>query len=88
MAERAVIDRIVDETYAVLLVGDPPVREVSVEVSELPPGAREGHWLFVDLAGDRLEAADIDEEGTRRARSRVREKLGALRRRGRGERRR
>lgn len=81
----AVVDRIVDGERAVLIVGDPPEREVDISAADLPPGAREGHWLCVEMDGDRVVSASVDEDATARAKDRVRAKMEALRRRrGRG----
>ena len=83
MHQVAVIDRIVDNEHAVLLVGDPPERELRVPLASLPAEVREGHWLEVELDADRLVSAMIDQGATERARARVRSKLDALRNRGR-----
>jgi hypothetical protein len=66
-----------------LLIGDPPERELVVALAELPAQAREGQWLDIELDGDRLVRADIDQPATDDARAKVRSKLDALRRRGR-----
>jgi hypothetical protein len=81
--ELAVLDRIVDGEHAVLLVGDPPDRELVVPVTELPEGIREGHWLWVVISDGRLLEVIIDEEATEEARQRARAKLDELRARGR-----
>lgn len=81
MREVAVLDRVVDGERAVLLLGDPPGREVVVAAAALPAGAREGARLRVELDGDRIVDAELDEGETRRARDRIRAKMDALRRR-------
>lgn len=78
MKEKAVIDRF-EDGWAVLLVGENE-RRLEVPRKALPRGAREGHWLQVEMEGDRLLSADIDREETERARQRIREKLDRLRR--------
>jgi hypothetical protein len=78
MKEKAVIDRF-EEGWAVLLVGDEQ-RKFDVPRKCLPRGAREGHWLQVEFEGDHLLNAVIDKEETARARQRIMEKLGRLRR--------
>lgn len=83
MREVAAVDRIVEGRHAVLLVGDPPHREVTAPLDALPADVREGHWLRVELDADRLVSAEIDESATERARARARAKLDALRNRGR-----
>ena len=83
MREVAVVDRIVDGVTAVLIVGDPPERELAIARDALPAQVREGHWLAIELEGDRLVSAEIDEQATENARKGVRAKLDELRRRGR-----
>ncbi len=74
---KAVIDRF-EDGWAVLLVGAEE-RRVAVPRKKLPRGTREGHWLEVELEGDRLVSATIDREETARARQRIMEKLERLR---------
>jgi hypothetical protein len=83
MREVAVVDRIVDGEHAVLLVGAEPRREVIVPIGALPDEVREGHWLTLELEGDRVVRAEIDRGATDDARDRVKSKLDALRARGR-----
>ena len=83
MPRIAVVDRIVHDDHAVLLVGDPPALEVVAPVAELPAGVREGHWLWVELDDHRVAWAAIDEEATERAKARVRTKMEKLGERGR-----
>ncbi len=75
---KAVIDRF-EYGWAVLLVGDEE-RRVNVPRKALPRGAREGHWLQVELEGDQFVGATIDREETARARQRIADKLEQLRR--------
>ena len=76
MKEKAVIDRF-EGDVAVLLVGDHE-RRVNVPRRDLPRGAKEGTWLQVELDGDRVVSATIDQEETERARRRIAEKLERL----------
>jgi len=78
MSETAVIDRF-EGDQAVLLVGESE-RQVVVARSALPQGSREGHWLRVEFAGDKLVSAKIDEAGTAKAKERIARKLERLRR--------
>ena len=80
MIEKAVIDRF-EEEQTVLLVGDDE-RQVVVPRKSLPKGAREGHWLKIELEGNKVLSATMDQEETARARQRIAEKLERL---GRGE---
>lgn len=78
MLEKAVIDRF-EEGQAVLLVGDQQ-RKMVVPRKSLPRGVKEGHWLKVELDGERLVSSAIDEEETAKVRERIAEKLERLRR--------
>lgn len=78
MTQQAVIDRF-EDGWAVLLIGDGG-RRLSVPRGALPPEAAEGRWLQVELDGDRLLSATIDEAATTSARQRILEKLERLRR--------
>lgn len=80
--ERAVVDRIVDDQSAVLIVGDDQ-REVVVPAGSLPDGAGAGTWLSVTIAGDELADARIDHEATEQARGRIASKMAQLRQRSR-----
>ena len=80
MQEKAVIDRF-EEGFAVLLVGTKE-RQINVPRAQLPRGAREGHWLQVELDGDRFTSMEIDEEETAKAKERIAGKLDLLRKRG------
>jgi hypothetical protein len=80
--EQAVVDRMVEDRQAVLLVGE-TARELLVPVSALPAGTQPGMWLKVEFDGDQLISATIDEEYTQQVLERVKEKLAQLRKRGR-----
>ena len=82
MHEKAVVDRIVDRRYAVLLVGEGEV-ERTIPIGELPTQATEGTWLRVKFDGEQLIEAEIDAEETEQARQRISAKLDRLRQRGR-----
>ncbi|GAB4213885.1 MAG: hypothetical protein OHK0022_51610 [Roseiflexaceae bacterium] len=76
--EQAVIDRF-EGGVAVLLVGEAQ-QPLDVPRSELPPRAKAGQWLRVEVAGGRLLRAELDPEATEAARQRIQEKLARLRR--------
>jgi hypothetical protein len=61
--DRAVVDRIVDDTTAVLLVG-PTEAEFLVPSDSLPEEAAEGSWVVVDLDTDPPTVSGIDHELT------------------------
>ena len=79
MSEKAVIDRF-EEGLAVLIICEADAeRQVNMPRKALPRGAKEGHWLQVEMEGDQAKSAAIDKEETARARARIMEKLQRLR---------
>lgn len=76
--EQAVIDRI-EDGIAVILLGEAE-RQVNVPRKQLPKGAREGHWLKVEMAGDQIMRIELDREATETARKLIEEKFERLRR--------
>jgi hypothetical protein len=80
--QRAVLDRIEDGTFAVLLVGDGEEEHI-VPADQLPAGVAPGAWLRVRFEGDSLQWAEVDAAETEQARARIAEKLERLRQRGR-----
>jgi hypothetical protein len=80
MTKKGVIDRF-EGSIAVLTVGEgETTRTVNVPKKALPKRVKEGTWLQVELDGDRVVSATVDEEETARARQRIMEKLERLRR--------
>ncbi len=77
MSEKAVIDRF-EEEWAVLLVGEEQ-QQLIVPRQSLPPEAKEGHWLRVEVEGDKLLSAVIDLEETDRVSQRIAAKRARLR---------
>ena len=78
MKTKAAIDRFAGDK-AVLLVGEEEDRLI-VPRASLPPGAKEGQWLRVDVEDDRVLAVALDENETKKAKERIAEKLARLRR--------
>jgi hypothetical protein len=78
MEEKAVVDRF-EGAKAVLLVGDRE-NQLVVDRAQLPPAAREGSWLRIEVEGNVLVRAEIDEAETGRAEERIAAKLDELRR--------
>ena len=76
--QKAVIDRIEDGTWAVLLIGQKQIEKL-VPVGQLPEGAREGTWLQVRLIEDAVEELVVDEAETETVRGRIASKLEMLR---------
>lgn len=79
--QKAVVDRVEDGKWAVLLVGRDELEKI-VHVDHLPKGARAGIWLKVRLENDEVHDIAVDEAETRAARARVGSKLELLRQRG------
>lgn len=71
--QRAVIDRVVDGTTAVLLLEEGNT-QLLVPVESLPEGSREGLWLFVLLADGEYMAGELDLEKTREMQERIHSK--------------
>jgi hypothetical protein len=82
MIRKAVIDRF-EEEYAVLLFGAGEQKIILLR-TDLPEGAREGHWLQVRFSGEPeeelIQEITLDEEETGQARTRIEDKLARLRR--------
>jgi hypothetical protein len=82
MKTSAIIDRF-EEGFAVILLKEGDAKLV-LERKKLPKKAKEGHWLLIDFEGEFTEEnivdISIDEDETRNARIRIREKLEKLRR--------
>jgi hypothetical protein len=78
MKTKAVIDRF-EGDKAVLLVGEEQDHLVVLK-SFLPKGAKEGEWLQVVVEDDRVLSAAIYPDETAAAKSRIADKLAALRR--------
>ena len=76
--DRAVVDRIVDGTTAVLLVG-PAEAEAHLPASALPDGARDGTWLVVEPDDCTVRVLEIDRELTERRAADLGTRLDRLR---------
>lgn len=80
--EKAVLDRIVDGKFAVLMVGEDE-RQVEYPAEGLPSGARAGVWMKAETEGDTIVSLEIDEVNTEEIAQRIHGKLEQLRRQGR-----
>lgn len=81
MAQRelkAVIDRIEEGKWAVLLVGQEQTERI-VPVEQLPEDAMEGSWLRLQLDEETIRGIVVDAEETSALRSRMASKLDQLR---------
>jgi predicted methyltransferase MtxX (methanogen marker protein 4) len=78
--EKAVIDRIVDGRYAVLLIGDAEEEKV-ILAENLPSGAVPGTWLRAQFRGGELLQSSIDADETETVKVRVATKMELLRQR-------
>ena len=75
---RAVIDRIVDGTTAVLLVG-PDETELLLPADELPGTAGEGVWVILDLDSDPVAVLAVDTDLTEQRERRIAEQMERIR---------
>lgn len=73
----AVLDRIVDRKYAVLLIGEEE-KERIVLLSQLPEGAREGMKFKLTILEDEIKAVDELKEDVIQSEA-INEKLALLR---------
>jgi hypothetical protein len=78
VVRKAVIDRIEDGAWAVLLVGRKQTERI-LPVEELPEGAVEGTWLRVRIKDDVITKLVVDTAETEKVQRRIRSKVGALR---------
>ena len=78
--QKAVIDRVEEGAWAVLLVGQQEVEKI-VHVDHLPDGARAGTWLKVRIEDDAVRDILVDAAETQVAKARVSSKLDMLRKR-------
>lgn len=79
---QAIVDRIVDETYAVLLVG-PDETEVIILKDKLPGDASEGSIVNVRLDGKEVVDIVLDQVAYEETKRRIAHKMDLLRQRGR-----
>ena len=76
--ESAVIDRF-EGKLAVVVIGEgDDERELIVPRTQLPRRSREGHWLKVEIADDKIVSAEFDEAATEAARQRITEQYERL----------
>lgn len=75
--QKAVVDRIVDGKYAVLLIGDKE-EELNVSIKDLPEGTREGTWLKVEVADEQLLSAVIDHDKSSVVKKGIKDKMAIL----------
>lgn len=80
MEDRAVLDRIEDGKWAVLLVGEEKAEKI-IPIETLPEGAKEGSWLRVQLEDDEVKEILVDAEETEKVRKRVEAAVRGLRKR-------
>ncbi len=83
MKTKAVVDRF-EGDKAVLLVGEEQDRLVVPRIS-LPAGIKEGQWLQVEVADDRVLSATLDQAETAQRMASIEEKLAKLRKGDRGK---
>ncbi|GAA0348570.1 DUF3006 domain-containing protein [Bacillus horti] len=77
MKKSGVIDRIVDQRLAVLLVDEQ--EELIVPIEELPSDVFEGSWLIVTFDGEKRIHVEKDMKKTVESKQRIATKLEQLR---------
>ena len=75
--QSAVVDRIVDQVSAVLLVKEGQ-EQLIVSTNKLPPGTKEGTWLLITTKGDKILAAELDQVKTEEIKDRIASKRALL----------
>ena len=73
--DRAVVDRIVDGTTAVLLIGESQT-ELTIPAKHLPDGAADGTWLILDYEA---MIAGIDQQLTVQRQTMLEDRLSRIR---------
>lgn len=76
--QQAVIDRIEDGKWAVLLVGKKEVEKI-VPIEHLPQEAKAGSWLKLRMMEEGVGDIEVDEAATAAARGRIQSKMEQLR---------
>lgn len=74
---KAVIDRFEGDLVVLILADDD--QRLNVPRKLLPPKAKEGSWLQLDLVGGQPRNITLDEKETEAARQRIADKLARLR---------
>jgi hypothetical protein len=74
---KAVIDRFEGDLVVLILADDD--QRLNVPRKLLPPKAKEGSWLQLDLVGGQPRNITLDEKETEVARQRIADKLARLR---------
>ncbi|RPI33352.1 MAG: DUF3006 domain-containing protein [Chloroflexota bacterium] len=74
---KAVIDRF-EEEFAVILLGEGGIK-LLIPKALLPPGAKEGHWLQIEMDEGAVKNISIDEQETAEVKMRIKDKLRRLR---------
>ncbi|MBM7096261.1 MULTISPECIES: DUF3006 domain-containing protein [Alteribacter] len=75
--KQAVLDRIEDGQWAVLLVGEEE-KEVILPIQKVPPKSKEGDWFIVTFVEDTVSSVVLDEEKTTSMQSSIQSKLQQL----------
>ncbi|WP_171051809.1 DUF3006 domain-containing protein [Alteribacter natronophilus] len=75
--KQAVLDRIEDGQWAVLLAGKEE-EEIILPVSKMPGGASEGDWFTLTFVGDTVSSVVSDNEAGIQAKENISRKMEAL----------
>ncbi|KMK77990.1 DUF3006 domain-containing protein [Alkalihalobacillus pseudalcaliphilus] len=80
METKAVLDRIEDQKFAVLLVGEKE-EEMIIPKEQLPTGSKEGMWFSISIVDDQIEQIRIDEQVTEARKDAISQKMALLKKR-------
>ncbi|KHF38844.1 DUF3006 domain-containing protein [Halalkalibacter okhensis] len=75
---KGVLDRIVDQHKAVILV-ESLGKEFVIDTAQLPLTSIEGTWFIIKMEGNTIKSIDIDHEQTSNAKQSIAEKMQKLR---------
>lgn len=74
---KAVLDRIVDGSHGVMLVGEKE-KEYLVPFQKLPKDSKEGMWYRVSIENNEVVVLYFDEEETKNVKERIEDKMASL----------
>lgn len=78
---KAVVEKITGDSITILAGEEEREMVVSMDEPTLPGGLKEGDWLEIEIADDKVRILGINEEETRQVKTRIQEKMDLLRKR-------
>ncbi|WP_100398777.1 DUF3006 domain-containing protein [Bacillus sp. FJAT-44742] len=83
METKGVLDRIVDDKYAVILAEDIG-KEYVINKEELPQGSSTGDWFVLTIEKEKVTKLSLDREHAQQMSERIRNKMEKVRAKGKG----